>query len=84
MFDHSVHEKLDSIAHDLLHLREIFMAQLSDVQAAQATETAAITALAARIIPPAATAADLDGLVATATSNTAAINAIDPATAPAA
>lgn len=69
---------------DQLHLRDITMASLSDVQAAQATETAAITALAARIIPPAATAADLDGLVATANSNAAAINAIDPATVPAA
>lgn len=89
--DHAIIRKLDEllaqqeiIRSDQLHLREITMASLSDVQAAQATETAAITALAARIVPPAATAADLDGIVATATANTAAINAIDPAAAPAA
>jgi hypothetical protein len=93
ILDHHAHEilrKLDEILAqneilrtDQLHLREITMASLSDVQAAQATETAAITALAARIVPPAATATDLDGIVATATANTAAITAIDPATAPA-
>lgn len=69
--------------HRLTQLGTQLMATLSDVQAAQATETAAITALAARIVPPAATAADLDGIVATATANTAAINAIDPTAAPA-
>lgn len=94
ILDHHAHDilrKLDELLaqqeilrSDQLHLREITMASLTDVQAAQATETAAITALAARIVPPAATAADLDGLVATATANTAAINAIDPAAAAAA
>lgn len=87
---HSLMRKLDEILaqqeiirSDQLHFREIFMASISDVTAAQATETAAITALAARIVPPVATAADLDGIVATANSNAAAINAIDPAAAPA-
>lgn len=69
---------------DQLHFREIFMASISDVQAAQATETQAIQALAGRIVPPVATATDLDGIVATAQANAAAINAIDPAAAPAA
>lgn len=58
------------------------MATLAQVQSAQTDETTAITALAARVaaLPQgAASATDLDGLVATAQSNTAAINAIDPA-----
>jgi hypothetical protein len=94
MFEHDhTHEiirKLDEILAqneiirtDQLHLREIIMATLADVQAAQATETTAITAAAARVaaLPQgAASATDLDGIVATANSNTAAINAIDPAT----
>lgn len=91
MFDHEHFERLlvefQTLKYDLNRLTQLgtqLMASLSDVQAAQATETAAITALAARIVPPAATAADLDGLVATATANTATINAIDPASAPAA
>lgn len=93
--DHHFHEiirKLDEvlaqqeiIRSDQLHLRRIIMASLTDVQAAQATETQAITDLTARVaaLPQgAATAAELDGVVATAQSNTAAINAIDPASAP--
>lgn len=90
MFDHERFERLlvefQTLKYDLNRLTQLgtqLMATLSDVQAAQATETAAITALASRIVPPAATAADLDGIVATATANIAAINAIDPATAPA-
>lgn len=91
MFDHEHFERLlvefQTLKYDLHRLSQLgtqLMASLSDVQAAQATETAAITALAARIVPPAATATDLDGIVATATANTAAINAIDPTTAPSA
>lgn len=86
MFDHAEkHEILTllrSIHHDQLHFRDIFMASISEVTAAQATETLAITDLSARVaaLPQgAATAAELDGVVATTQSNTAAIQAIAPA-----
>lgn len=92
--DHAIIRKLDEILaqneiirSDQLHIRDLQMATLAQVQQAQTDETTAITALAARIaaLPQgAASATDLDGLVATAQSNTAAINAIDPATPPAA
>lgn len=88
------------IRSDQLHIRDLQMATLAQVQQAQTDETTAITAqtqaitdLTARIaaLPQgAASATDLDGLLATAqtntataTSNTAAITAIDPATVPA-
>lgn len=87
--------------HRLSQLGTQLMATLQQVQDGQTAETQALTAqtqaitdLTARIaaLPQgAASATDLDGLLATAqtntttaTANTAAINAIDPATAPAA
>lgn len=82
------------LTHDLKHLFDItksiysnqrtIMATLAEVQAAQAVTAQAIAAIADRIPAPAATATDLDGLLATEQSNAAAANAIDPAPAPAA
>lgn len=57
------------------------MAKLSDVQDAQKREADAIAALAtalASLPKPAATEADLDGVVAAADANTAAVNALLP------
>jgi C4-dicarboxylate-specific signal transduction histidine kinase len=85
--------------HQLSQVQFQIMATLQQVQDGQTAETQALTAqaqaitdLTARIaaLPQgAASATDLDGLLATAqtntttaTANTAAINAIDPAAAP--
>lgn len=86
--DHEIIRKLDEILAqneiirtDQLHLRNIIMATLDEVKAAQATETQAIVDLAARVaaLPkPAATEADLDGIVSSAQANTAAVQAIAP------
>lgn len=80
-------ERQEILRSDQLHFRDIFMASLLDVQNAQMGTTQAIQALSARVtaaLTGVATAADLDAIVTTATANTAAINAIDPTTAPAA
>lgn len=90
MFDHDHFERLltefQALRYDLqrnFHLGTKIMASLQDVQAAQAATAQAIAAIATRIPAPAATATDLDGLVATEQQNTTAANAIDPAAAPA-
>lgn len=56
------------------------MAQLSDVSTAFSDLSASITALSGRITPPAATAADLDGIVAQVNQAKAAIDGIAPVT----
>lgn len=89
MFDHATHEKLDSIAHDLHTLLShtgFIMASLQEVKDAQAAETQAIQELTARLAaqpPAAATAAELDPILATAQANTAALNELaNPQPAP--
>lgn len=92
MFDHEHFERLlvefQALKYDThrnFQLGTQIMASLQDVQDAQAATAQAIAAIATRIIAPAATATDLDGLLATEQQNTAAANAIDPSTpAPAA
>jgi hypothetical protein len=82
--DHSTHEKLDSIAHDILHSRDIFMAAFSELQAAQAATATALQNLATRVAASVgATPAQLDTAVAAEQANTQAADAIDPATSPA-
>ena len=61
------------------------MAKLTDVQQAQAATTQAIVDLTARLgaqSPPAATEADLDGIVAAEVANKAAIDALPLTPAP--
>jgi hypothetical protein len=80
MFDREIHEKLDSIAHDVLTLREIIMAQFSDLQAAQAVTATALQNLATRVAAAVgATPAQLDTAVAAEQANSTAADAIDPA-----
>ena len=66
----------------VLFLQAVNMAKLTDVQAAQAAEAQSIADLATRIgnqAPPAATEADLDGVVKAANDNKAAVDALVPA-----
>lgn len=74
-------ELLRSIHHNIHTYHTIQMATLQEVLDAQAATAQALTALAGRVQPPAATATDLDTLVANEQANKAAADAIDPAQA---